>query len=66
MDRNDRKLWAGIALLLTAGVLLFVPLALNGFVPATAAVGQAAAGVAVLGLAGAAVLIGTAEDGRPV
>ena len=59
MTSNERQLWAGIALLLVAGAVLVVPTALGAFV-------QASAAIAVLGLAGGALLVGTADDGRPV
>ncbi|WP_115862981.1 hypothetical protein [Halorussus litoreus] len=60
MSGNDRKLWGGIAILLVGAVLLFGPVALG--LPYEQIVG----GVAVLGLAAGAYLVGTAEDGRPV
>lgn len=59
MTRNERQFWVGIALLVVAGALLFVPTALGAFT-------QASAAIAVLGLAGGAVLVGTAGDERPV
>ncbi|WP_276301078.1 hypothetical protein [Halorussus lipolyticus] len=59
MVSNERQLRVGIALLVAAGALLFVPTALGAFT-------QASAAVAVLGLAGGAVLVGTAGDERPV
>lgn len=59
MARNDRKFWLGIDLLVVAGVLLFAPTALDGFAYELVA-------IAVLGLAGGAVLVGTSEGGRPV
>jgi hypothetical protein len=59
MASNKRQFWAGIALLVVAGAVLFVPTALGAFT-------QASAAIAVLGLAGSALLIGTAADGRPV
>ncbi|WP_135826177.1 hypothetical protein [Halorussus ruber] len=59
MVSNERQLRVGIALLVAAGALLFVPAALGAFT-------QASAAVAVLGLAGGALLVGTAGDERPV
>lgn len=59
MAQNDRQFWFGVGLLVVAGVLLFAPTALGGFAYELAA-------VAVLGLAGGAVLVGTSEGGRPV
>jgi hypothetical protein len=50
---------AGIPLLVVAGAVLFVPTALGAFT-------QALAALAVLGLAGGAVLVGTTDDARPV
>jgi len=60
MDTNDRQYWTGICVLLIAGVVLFGSVALG--LPYE----QIAAAFAVLGLAGGAYLIGTADDGRPV
>jgi len=62
MATDERQLWSGVALLVAAGALLFGATAVGGL----DAVSQASGAVAVLGLAGSAVLIGTAGDGRPV
>ncbi|NEU57001.1 hypothetical protein FXF75_09635 [Halorussus sp. MSC15.2] len=60
MVANDMQSKLGIVLLVLGGILLFGPVALGlPFV-------YAASAVSVLGLAAGAVLIGTAEDGRPV
>lgn len=60
MSVNNNRIRVGVALLLVAGVLLFAPLALG--LPYAHEVGA----LSVLGLAAGAVLIGTADDERPV
>ncbi|WP_137286883.1 hypothetical protein [Halorussus salinisoli] len=60
MVANDTQFRAGIVLAAFGAVLLFGPVALG--LPFT----QTAGAIAVLGLAAGAVLVGTAEDGRPV
>ncbi|UPV99797.1 hypothetical protein M0R88_14910 [Halorussus gelatinilyticus] len=62
MATNERQFWAGVALLVVAGALLFGATAVGGL----DVFSQASGAVAVLGLAGSAVLIGTAGDERPV
>lgn len=60
MGVNTKRTRFGIALLVAAGVLLVAPVVLGP--PYAHEVGA----LAVLGLAAGAVLVGTAEDGRPV
>jgi len=62
MATDERQLWSGVALLVVAGALLFGAVAIGGL----DALSQASGALAVLGLAGGAVLVGTAGDGRPV
>lgn len=62
MATDERRLWSGVALLVVAGVVLFGAVTIGGL----DALSQASGALAVLGLAGGAVLVGTAGDGRPV
>jgi hypothetical protein len=58
-ENGRLRIGAGIALIVLAGTLLFA-------LPALGASAHELGAIAVLGLAGGAVLIGTSEDGRPV
>ncbi|WP_276271232.1 hypothetical protein [Haloarcula litorea] len=58
MATDTRKVMLGALLLLVSTVLILGPLGLP--------VPTVAAGVAALGLAAGALLVGTSEDGRPV
>ena len=62
MATDERRLWSGVALLVVAGVVLFGAVTIGGF----DTLSQASGALAVLGLAGGAVLVGTAGDERPV
>ncbi|WP_435178409.1 hypothetical protein [Halorussus sp. AFM4] len=57
---TDRQTAVGVALLVLAGVLL------TGTVALGLSFAHEAGAISVLGLAAGAVLVGTAEDGRPV
>ncbi|NHN58714.1 MULTISPECIES: hypothetical protein [Halorussus] len=57
---TDRQTAVGVVLLVLAGVLLVAPVALG------LSIAHEAGAISVLGLAAGAVLVGTADDGRPV
>ncbi|MDS0258004.1 hypothetical protein NDI56_01125 [Haloarcula sp. S1CR25-12] len=64
MATDKRKVWFGALLLVVSSILIFVSGPFSLGISATAA--GIAAGVAALGMAAGALLVGTSEDGRPV
>jgi len=64
MATDKRKVWAGAALLVVSSVLILASGPFGLGIPATVA--AVMAGVASLGLAAGALLVGTSEDGRAV
>jgi len=64
MATDKRKVYAGAALLVVSSVLILVSGPFD--IGLSTTIAGVIAGVAALGLAAGALLLGTSEDGRPV